>query len=138
MGYSLRGGAHGRCWASSVLIFGLLVWAGRERRRTQRALDASETEYRLLVEEVQEYAIVLLDPEGRIVTWNAGAPHLNGYQSGVPMSTNDSLPVVCLERQTAHSQAYYTQMAQIHAQCRRLHGVPAMHQRPFVQTTSIV
>ncbi|HVM45432.1 MAG TPA: PAS domain S-box protein, partial [Candidatus Thermoplasmatota archaeon] len=34
---------------------------------------------RLLVESVAEYAIYMLDPEGRIVTWNAGARRLEGY-----------------------------------------------------------
>jgi len=35
--------------------------------------------YRLLVQEVKEYAIFMLDTNGRIVTWNAGAQRLKGY-----------------------------------------------------------
>src|SRR5438067_11134511 len=35
--------------------------------------------YRLLVQEVKEYAIFMLDPSGRIMTWNAGAQRLKGY-----------------------------------------------------------
>jgi PAS domain S-box-containing protein len=35
--------------------------------------------FRLLVEAVRDYAIVMLDPEGRILTWNAGAERIKGY-----------------------------------------------------------
>jgi PAS domain S-box-containing protein len=42
-------------------------------------LDASETPFRLLVESVADYAIFMLDPEGRIRSWNRGAERLEGY-----------------------------------------------------------
>ena len=35
--------------------------------------------YRLLVQEVKDYAIFLLDQKGRIISWNAGAQRLKGY-----------------------------------------------------------
>jgi PAS domain S-box-containing protein len=35
--------------------------------------------YRLLVNEIQDYAIFMMDPEGFIRTWNAGAQRLKGY-----------------------------------------------------------
>jgi PAS domain S-box-containing protein len=35
--------------------------------------------FRRLVEGVKEYAIFLLDPEGRVRSWNAGAEFINGY-----------------------------------------------------------
>jgi PAS domain S-box-containing protein len=35
--------------------------------------------HRLLVESVRDYAIFALDPEGRIISWNAGAEHLKGF-----------------------------------------------------------
>jgi len=34
----------------------------------------------LLVESVTDYAIFMLDPEGRVATWNAGAEHIKGYR----------------------------------------------------------
>lgn len=42
---------------------------------------ASNTEYQLqlLVTSVRDYAIFLLDPEGRVVTWNQGAQRIKGY-----------------------------------------------------------
>jgi len=35
--------------------------------------------FRLLVQEVKDYAIFMLDPKGRVLTWNAGAQRLKGY-----------------------------------------------------------
>ncbi len=40
-----------------------------------------DTSFRLLVEQVRDYAIFLLDPTGHIVTWNAGAERLKGYRA---------------------------------------------------------
>lgn len=53
-----------------------------EQRMAERALRESEERFRLLVEGVQEYAILHLDPEGRIVSWNPGAERLKGYTAG--------------------------------------------------------
>jgi PAS domain S-box-containing protein len=50
-----------------------------ERQEAQQRLDESEQRFRLLVESVKEYAIFMLDPEGRVATWNAGAQRINGY-----------------------------------------------------------
>ncbi|HEY6905398.1 MAG TPA: PAS domain S-box protein [Candidatus Acidoferrales bacterium] len=47
----------------------------------QLALHRSEEQLRLLVESVQDYAIFLLDPEGRVATWNLGAQRIKGYQA---------------------------------------------------------
>jgi PAS domain S-box-containing protein len=35
--------------------------------------------FRLLVENVRDYAIFLLDPHGIVTTWNTGAAHIKGY-----------------------------------------------------------
>ncbi len=40
--------------------------------RSEELLRESEERFRLLVEGVKDYAIFMLDPEGRIVTWNRG------------------------------------------------------------------
>jgi PAS domain S-box-containing protein len=37
--------------------------------------------FRLLISGVKDYAIFMLDPEGRVLTWNDGAQRLNGYQA---------------------------------------------------------
>jgi PAS domain S-box-containing protein len=41
--------------------------------------DASGEAFRLLVESVRDYAIFLLDPSGRVASWNAGAQRIKGY-----------------------------------------------------------
>jgi PAS domain S-box-containing protein len=47
----------------------------------QKALYASEQRFRLLVEAVQDYAIFMLDPQGRVKSWNLGAERLKGYSA---------------------------------------------------------
>jgi PAS domain S-box-containing protein len=49
------------------------------RKQAETALRASEERFRLLVDTVQDYAIYLLDPDGRIATWNTGAARIKGY-----------------------------------------------------------
>jgi PAS domain S-box-containing protein len=49
--------------------------------RRQEAQDARDGElFRLLVENVEDYAIFVLDPEGRVESWNAGAERLLGHR----------------------------------------------------------
>jgi diguanylate cyclase (GGDEF)-like protein/PAS domain S-box-containing protein len=50
-----------------------------ERARSEQALRESEERFRLLVEGVKDYAIFMLDPEGRVVSWNEGAERIKGY-----------------------------------------------------------
>lgn len=48
-------------------------------RAAADALRQSEERFRLLVEQVKDYAIFMLDPEGNVATWNEGAERFNGY-----------------------------------------------------------
>jgi PAS domain S-box-containing protein len=41
----------------------------------------SEERFRLLVESVRDYAIFMLDPNGYVLTWNAGAERFKGYRA---------------------------------------------------------
>ncbi|HUP88239.1 MAG TPA: PAS domain-containing sensor histidine kinase [Longimicrobiales bacterium] len=50
-----------------------------ERRRAAEALRQSEQRFRLIVQNVQDYGIFMLDPTGRIVSWNEGAQRIKGY-----------------------------------------------------------
>src|SRR6266849_1546622 len=51
------------------------------RKKAEEALRQSEERFRLLVSEVTNYAILMLDPEGRIASWNEGAERIKGYRS---------------------------------------------------------
>ncbi|SHG11557.1 PAS/PAC sensor hybrid histidine kinase [Jatrophihabitans endophyticus] len=48
-------------------------------RTAEHALVERESQLRMLVAQVVDYAIVALDPNGVVLTWNAGAAHLKGY-----------------------------------------------------------
>lgn len=50
-----------------------------ERRRVQEALQQSEERLRLLVESVEDYAILTLTPDSKIDSWNPGAERIFGY-----------------------------------------------------------
>ena len=52
-----------------------------ERREAEEALRESEERFRLLVEGVKDYAIFMLDPTGRVATWNEGAERIKGYRA---------------------------------------------------------
>jgi PAS domain S-box-containing protein len=50
-----------------------------EQRDAQLAALESERQFRLLVQGVTDYAIYMLDPDGKITNWNTGATRIKGY-----------------------------------------------------------
>ena len=52
-----------------------------ERKRAERALQDSEQNYRLLLRGARDYAIYMLDVQGRVRSWNDGAQRLKGYKA---------------------------------------------------------
>src|SRR5271165_1190348 len=52
-----------------------------DRKRTETALRLSEERFRLLIDGARDYAIFILDPEGKIATWNPGAERIKGYRA---------------------------------------------------------
>lgn len=50
-----------------------------QRTQTEEALRVSEERLRLLLDGVEDYAIYMLDPQGRVLSWNAGAARIKGY-----------------------------------------------------------
>src|SRR6476620_3050312 len=80
----------GRFWASVVITalydehgahrgFAKVTRDLTERRTQEELLRQSEEMFRLMLEGVRDYAIFLLDPDGRVVTWNLGAQLTKGY-----------------------------------------------------------
>src|SRR5215475_13547316 len=47
---------------------------------SERALQASEQHFHMLVQGVKDYAIYMLDPEGHITSWNSGSEYIEGYR----------------------------------------------------------
>jgi PAS domain S-box-containing protein len=55
---------------------------GQNMAQGYASLDNMDTEYyRLLVEQVKEYAIFMLTPDGFVASWNAGAARITGYSA---------------------------------------------------------
>ncbi|HEX2725788.1 MAG TPA: PAS domain S-box protein [Beijerinckiaceae bacterium] len=52
-----------------------------ERKFAADALKRSEEQFRLLVNGVTDYALYMLDPQGRITSWNSGAERIKGYRA---------------------------------------------------------
>src|SRR6201992_3195514 len=59
--------------------FAQITRAWSERRASEAKLRESEELFRLLVQSVTDYAIFMLDVNGRVASWNAGAQRIKGY-----------------------------------------------------------
>jgi PAS domain S-box-containing protein len=81
-----------RFWASAVLDaiydddgrhigFAKITRDISDRKAAEEALAQSERQFRLLVASVVDYAMVMLDPNGVVTNWNAGAEHIKGYKA---------------------------------------------------------
>jgi PAS domain S-box-containing protein len=72
--YLLKGQADNEAMARSIRY-------AIERARTEEELRRSEERFRMLVQGVRDYAIFMLDPGGRVESWNEAAGHIQGYQA---------------------------------------------------------
>ena len=87
-----------------------------EQHNTQLALLEAERKFRLLVQSVTDYAIFMLDLEGRVANWNIGAERIKGYTAAeivgqhfsrfyTPEDFTAGLPSVALERARAEGRS---------------------------------
>ncbi len=65
--------------SGNIIGFAKIIRDITERMEALEALRESERRFRMLVESVIDYAIYMIDPEGFVVNWNAGAERLKGY-----------------------------------------------------------
>ncbi|GHC82905.1 histidine kinase [Pseudorhodoferax aquiterrae] len=61
-----------------------------ERRAAEENLRRSEQQFRVLVQGVTDYAIYMLDTQGLIANWNAGAQRIKGYSAAEVVGTHFS------------------------------------------------
>ena len=87
-----------------------------ERGRLHQAERRSEERFRLLVDNVRDYALFMLDAAGNVSSWNAGAQRLFGHDAatiiGRPLArlydagdSDEQLPAVLLERAKSDGNA---------------------------------
>jgi len=64
---------------------GMLVYSAirdvTQRKQAVEAIRLSEEKLRLLTSNVKDYAIIMLDTEGHVISWSAGAERVKGYSS---------------------------------------------------------
>ena len=92
-----------------------LVRASALLREREEDLRASEERFRLVIEQVRDYGIFTLDPQGIVTSWNLGAERIKGWQADqilgkhfsrfYPDETRDFLPSLMLERARAEGSA---------------------------------
>jgi PAS domain S-box-containing protein len=61
--------------------YACIIRDATQKRAAEEALRDSERQFRLLVAGVTDYAIFMLDPNGIVSSWNAGAARIKGYKA---------------------------------------------------------
>ena len=65
----------------SVIGYLLIGTDNSARKQAEEKLRWTEESFRLMVESVSDYAIVMLDPDGLIASWNTGAERIKGFSA---------------------------------------------------------
>jgi PAS domain S-box-containing protein len=91
-----------RFWASVVITalrdpdgelqgYGKVTRDLTERRWHEEQLRRSEEQLRLLFEAVKDYALFMLDPQGGVLSWNAGAADITGFTADAVLGRHFSM-----------------------------------------------
>lgn len=72
--------AAGKPFITHAMLEEIVAARTAELRAANEALKESEERYHKMVEEVEDYAILLLDKNGIVQNWNKGAEKIKGYQ----------------------------------------------------------
>src|SRR5260221_5382036 len=73
-------------------------------KRSRRGPDAEV--YRALIDNTRDYAILMLDPEGHVISWNEGAEAIKGYTADEIIGSHFSCfyPADAIERDLPQKQ----------------------------------
>jgi PAS domain S-box-containing protein len=72
-----------------------------------------------MIEEIQDYAIILLDMDGTILTWNKGVENIKGYKEGEIVGQNFSIFYMPSDRQAGLPQKLLEQ-ARVEGRARHI------------------
>ena len=72
--------AYGLICLFAVLLALMILRISDERKKAKERLLQKDESFRLLVSRVKDYAILMLDAHGNIVSWNEGAERIKGYR----------------------------------------------------------
>src|SRR5947209_11964519 len=66
---------------TAIIGYLLIGTDNSARKHVEEMLRWTEESFRLMVESVSDYAIVMLDPVGHVVSWNTGAERIKGFEA---------------------------------------------------------
>jgi two-component system CheB/CheR fusion protein len=93
-----------------------------QRRAAEEALRASEERLRLLIESVQDYAILTVTPDNQVVYWNTGAERMFGYSEAEIVGRDGALLFTPEDRAAgAHAQEIQQALTNGRAEDERWH-----------------
>jgi len=75
-----------------------------DRKMAEETLKQSEQQFRLLVQSVTDYAIYMLNPDGRLTNWNQGAQRIKGYRPEEVIGKHFSIFYTAEDREAGEPQ----------------------------------
>jgi len=66
---------------NAIIGYLLIGTDNTARHNAEEKLSQTEASFRLMVDSVTDFALVMLDPQGLVVNWNSGAQRIKGYRA---------------------------------------------------------
>lgn len=101
-----------RSIAISPNRFVLIVEDGSMHAAVEQAVKRSEETFQLLIHSIKDYAIIMMDPLGKILSWNEGAERLKGYKSEEVIGRNYSIFFTAEDREIGKPEAQLRRAAE--------------------------